>query len=190
MQKNAVVAFHGQQGSGKTALTKYVESLATKLEVFRYGIKSTFSKYATDICEDLGLETSGADLLRYKQLQLAISTWGETQVNKMIWTDKYVKEVASAFNQLVITDDIRTEMNVSGLLQLAEAGREVYLFALRCPEEVRRARCSAWRPEGGYTEQPLQKPTQALPPNFHWIEVDTSLSLGHSQDVVHTALQL
>jgi hypothetical protein len=190
LSRNPVIAFHGQQGSGKTHLTRYTEKLLLDryFAVVNYGIKKTFEHLSLPIAESLDLDIAGKDLLAYKELQKAISCWGEQHVNANIWSDRYYIEVMlNLYNHAVISEDIRTPMNLNALIRMAEEGRQVFLFQLQASEEVRRERCDAWRENAGYTEKPLVRP-EWLPAGLVWQTVNTELPAGHSYATVRAVL--
>ena len=174
---NIIVVFNGGQGSGKTTLAEIAKEYfkSKKIPVLYYGIKNTFTAGVDSCLESLGIKTT---LLQYKELQRAISTWGEKHVDENIWSTMY-KDRVSIFTSLygcVVTEDIRTTYNLRALRELADDNKKVILFRLIAPEEIRKKRCTAWRQEICYTEQALEKPSE-LPNSFRWIDIDTTRDL-------------
>jgi hypothetical protein len=118
-----------------------------------------------------------------KQLLLSVSTYGELYVDDMIWTKEWVKSVNSHQNNWVITDDIRTEYNIRGLLTLAET-RPVIVFKLDVSEGIRRSRLgSKYRENGGYTERLLEKP-EILKPNFKWVDLSEEWTIPDIKNIL------
>jgi len=118
----------------------------------RFGIKNTFTEYARAITSGLGGKF--LELASLKAMQLAISTAAES-IEPTVWSKKYLDEVVRRHESgwSVVTDDIRTSMNLDALKQLAERPQtKVLLFILKASEECRRSRVSVWRDNGGYTE--------------------------------------
>lgn len=194
IRTDAIVAFHGQQGSGKSALSKFTFHLLREIVmgITIYNLKDTFSQYALTIAKDLGLDHQQKDLLAYKELQKAISCWGEEHYDKYIWSRKYMNVLSGTHSEkVVITDDIRTPMNLQALHAIADEGRQVILFRLLASEEVRRSRCSAYRENAGYTELLLERPGEGeypLGPNLRWVDINTELPKEESEKRIRLEL--
>ncbi len=174
--KRPVVGIHGLQGSGKTYLLKKI------MEELNFGfirtsyinIKGTFSPIVETVHQEFLKMGYNLDEAQMKKLILAISTYGEMNVDTRIWTKKWISDISYYPDNVVLLDDVRTTFNLDGLLSL---DRPVVLFKLDVSEEIRRERLgNNWRDNGGYTEQLLEKP-ENLPENFTWIDLKEDWSL-------------
>lgn len=183
--KKPVVCVHGPQGSGKTYLIKAISNdiLTNYSSIPEYiNIKSTFTPIANSVQKHfshMGYELTEA---QQKKLLLAISTFGEMEVDTKIWTNRWIAEASLFPNDVVLVDDIRTEFNLEGLLSL---DRPVILFRLNVPENIRRERLGdKWRSNGGYTEMLLEKP-DSLPNTFTWVDLDENWTM----DIIRQSLE-
>ena len=173
-----IIAVHGLQGSGKTFLIntikKYVLHSQSHLCV-DINIKASFAKLVNanvEVYKSMGIKLNDKQM---KQLLLSVSTFGETQIDKNIWTDEYIRNVG-CWNGYIFTDDIRTDFNIDGLIKISEI-RPVVLFKLDVSESVRRDRLGdKYRENAGYTEVLKVKPSN-LPSNFTWVELGEDWSL-------------
>ncbi len=174
-----VLGITGLQGSGKTYLTTAISNmiLSPNHKIKTTNIKSTFSSIADSIAiqyKEMGYDLNEA---QRKQLLLSVSTYGELHVDEMIWTNQWIKGVLASPDDWVITDDIRTEYNVSGLIMLAET-RPVIVFQLDVSEGVRRSRLgNKYRENGGYTERLLEAPEQ-MPGSMKWVKLTEDWNLS------------
>lgn len=168
-----VLAFSGPQGSGKTTMADSAWEVLeeARLEVRRFGIKSTFRPLVQAVQKELLTISSETPLDKFwtlpaeKTLQLALSTWAES-IYPDIWSNAFELEVLG-FQGVTIADDIRTPSNLEALIRLANTGVKVLLFLLQAPEGVRRQRVSVWRSEGlANTEAGLGE----IPPGT-WVDV-------------------
>src|SRR5271166_1477067 len=93
--KRHLICFTGGQGSGKsTQLTVLQKLLNPGYHVTKFGIKNTFAPYADEIINALKGRYKVSPLAM-KKLYLAISTWGETEVNRDIWSNEYLDMLSS-----------------------------------------------------------------------------------------------
>jgi hypothetical protein len=153
LNRKTIVAIHGLQGSGKTTLATNLLHIFTGT-VGVVSIKSSFKKYADTIMQDVHhLLPLSAVELAHKELQRAVSTWGE-RFAPHIWSRLYSAAVMESPFSVVITDDVRTDMNIMALCKLSETNN-VMLVRLICGEEARKARVSVWREITDYTERLL-----------------------------------
>jgi thymidylate kinase len=172
-----VIGIHGLQGSGKTYLTTIISNmiLSPNHKIKMTNIKSTFMPIADVIThqyKEMGYELNES---QRKQLLLSVSTFGELYVNEMIWTKEWVKAVNASPDSWIITDDIRTGYNITGLLELAKT-RPVIVFRLDVPECVRRSRLgNKYRENGGYTEKLLEAPAPTK--NLKWVNLSEDWTL-------------
>ena len=188
-----VIAFHGLQGSSKTTLLNFLNE-----RLIQYGyqtatqnVKSTFANVAEDtlyMWEKMLEETGRRDLIEKvktiefkKHWYLNTSTFGES-LDQNIWSDAFYNIIKYSITHTILVDDIRTAMNIEALTKLS-AHRDVHLFALHAPEDVRKERVSTWRDNGSYTEKMQTKP-EGLPSNFKWYDIDTSKPLVESQKYI------
>lgn len=188
-----VIAFHGLQGSSKTTLLNFLNE-----RLIQYGyqtatqnVKSTFTNVAEDtlhlwekMLEDIGRRDliEKVKTTEFKKLwYLNTSTFGES-LDQNIWSDAFYNIIKYSITHTILVDDIRTAMNIEALTKLS-AYRNVHLFALHAPEDIRKERVSTWRNNGGYTEQMQTKP-ENLPNNFKWYDIDTSKPLVESQKYI------
>ena len=203
-----IIAFCGGQGAGKTTHAQHVKKTfddyfwcqrqdpslqgghETMLlpQCVMLNVKDTFTGFVTPIISELSQITSEfKDQPAFKKLQLAISTWGE-EVYKDVWSDRYAS-LANKVKDLIVCDDIRTDMNQQMLLHLS-IHRPVVLFKLVVGEEVRKKRVSFWRENGGYTESELfNPPNYPACADFQWHEVDTTDSFERSTKTVVEKLE-
>jgi len=182
-----IIAFHGLQGSGKSTMSEYVEKYLSyrNIPYSRYNIKDTFDEHVQSFANDLGIDKE-KDLLRYKKLQKSISCLVE-EYKPTVWSDKYYKTVKVVHpNVAIITDDIRTPMNLEALIALSNT-KPVLVFRLLASEEIRRARCSAYREGNHYTEQLLERPDE-VPEQFYWKDINTEQSLEHAFSQIDTEI--
>jgi hypothetical protein len=167
-----LIGIHGLQGSGKTYLTTTILNmiLPPSQKTKTTNIKGTFTPIADAVVhkyKEMGYDLNEA---QRKQLLLSVSTYGELFVDEMIWTNEWVKSVLESPESWVITDDIRTEYNIRGLVSIAES-RPVIVFRLDVSESVRRQRLgNKYRENGGYTEKLLESPSN-MPANMKWVNL-------------------
>lgn len=185
--KKLVIALHGLQGSGKTTLAKGLLDRASGHECSTgvVSVKNSFGRYATTIMGDLGnLLPEHSRELAYKELQRVISTWGE-RFEPHIWSNLYEKNVRDSGHAVVLTDDVRTDMNMAALERLWLSDYNVLVVYLRCEEEVRKGRVSVWREVSDYTERML-----SINPLLPSLVIDTGLC-GRTEvlDIVSTDLE-
>lgn len=156
MNDNAIIAISGQQGSGKSTLAIALKNRLGS-DANSFGIKSCFEPLTNAVLNEMygtmGMTT--VDIPAQKQLMLALSTWAEKYVDRMIWSRRFAYLVATTYSEsIVISDDIRTEMNFRALETLAREGRQVVIVSLSAPEEIRRERLGKnWRDNASYTEE-------------------------------------
>ncbi len=165
MKTPYLFALHGPAGAGKTTVAKFL--MQRYPDMLSCNIKDSFSAYAKQIFAEVGFKPEN-NLKIYKKLQLDISTAGE-ELDPKCWSDKYVA-MLKFYPGHVVTDDIRTTMNLDALQQ-ASITRSVILIVLNCPFEIRNARVSVKRDPNNYTEQYLSIPKHHKYVKF---ELDTS----------------
>lgn len=176
-----VIALHGPCGSGKSFLAETInKTILLKEEVAFLNIKDMFLHLAKHLAldfENMGYPFSEADM---KHMCLLLGRFGEERLHKDIWTTQWVRK-ASQLDSWIINDGIRTEMNLEGLIKLANTGRPVIFFKLNTSESVRRARLGPkYRENDVFTS--LEKPA-SLPSSFKWVELHEDWNISDIKGV-------
>jgi dephospho-CoA kinase len=153
-----VIAFAGQQGSGKDTWMNHLIEMFSRLNVDTKttGIKKTFRHHAESVTQELDSLGYNVSELAHKELLLRISTWAEEHVDENIWSDLFLDQLLDV-RTVAIASDIRTQMNVDALEKAGKI-RKVVLINLTASEEARKKRIKGhWRKNGGYTEKKLHR---------------------------------
>lgn len=195
-----IIAFHGQQGSGKTTLVEKIYSgdifkahqKFSNMTYRKISIKDCINIFVNPIISHPNIApkiTKDKYLSILKNLQRRISTWAEEFVDSNIWSDMYVERVHEELltSDCILTEDIRTPMNLKALQTLSNV-TDVYLFRLVCPEEIRRERVSVWREPNSYTENLLERPI-SLPKNMVWQDLDTTQDINTTLQIIRNVVR-
>lgn len=160
-----IIAIHGLQGSGKSTLAQVLlNSISTSEYIC---IKDSFRNCAQKVWgviseypDSFTATLRSQEALFFKELQRSISTLGE-RFDPEIWSNMYKQKVLDSKSKFIVTDDIRTPMNLSVLSELAKDHR-VLLVRLYCDESVRKDRATVWRDITDYTEVQLESGNEDL----------------------------
>lgn len=146
---NKIVLISGKQGSGKTTIQKELfkrinESKRERAFIINFADPLyKMHDYCLGVLEDLGIKR---EIVKDGPLlQLLGTEWGRKTINENIWVNALHGQIKSIIDRqgrglqcVFIVGDCRFENEFDGL-PLALRVR------LRCPEIVRKSRCSMWR---------------------------------------------
>lgn len=146
-----IIVISGKQGAGKST---FAEALMKALEarqprVYKFAdILYELHNIIRDYMRALGVVRPDKD---GPLLQLLGTEWGRNTIDTDIWPNILITRVERDKPQTVFIDDCRFENEFDAMRN--RYGNQSIMIRLECPEDIRKKRCPAWRPN---TEHPSE----------------------------------
>lgn len=150
MNKPMVYVISGKQGSGKTTLAEMLlKHLGPEARVYKFAdILYELHNMIRNYMRALGIERPEKD---GPLLQLLGTEWGRNTIDENIWPKILYSRVEKDAAKIILIDDCRFPNEFD--MTRETYGKNCLMVRLECPEEIRKARCPAWRPN---TEHPSE----------------------------------